>query len=536
MQKTLFSEMDLSAEVQKAIVDMGFEEATPIQSQAIPQIIAGGDLIGQSQTGTGKTVAFSVPIVEKVNAQSHKIQALVLCPTRELCMQVAEQVTKLSKHKKGIFVLPIFGGQSYEHQLHGLRKGVQIVIGTPGRMIDHMKKGYLKLDALQMVVLDEADEMLDMGFQEDIEFILAGTPKNRQSVLFSATMPSGLKNIIRKYLTDPQTIQVTHEELTVPNTEQLYVELKNNMKSEALCRFIDMYHVKLGIVFCNTKIGVDELVSSLQSRGYFADGLHGDMKQMMRDRVMTKFRTGKTEILVATDVAARGIDVNNIEMVFNFDLPKDEEDYVHRIGRTGRAGREGRAISFATVKEANKLRQIQKYAKVKIKRISVPTLDDVEEVKYEAMLTKIKGVIAAGSLGKYLKYVEKLTEDDATAAEVAAALLKMTLPETIAPSGKTSDGRMDFGMMDGKGDHSIGGDVPAKLFLNVGKMQNVRPKDIVGAIAGETGIKGSQIGNILVSGTHTIAEVPADLMDMILEKMRNVRIKGVKITVKRAEF
>ncbi|KAI4463696.1 dead-box atp-dependent rna helicase 47 mitochondrial [Holotrichia oblita] len=329
-----FDEMNLSEEIVKAVADMGFEEATPIQSMAITKIMEGIDIIGQSQTGTGKTAAFGIPCIEQIDEDNRRLQAIILCPTRELAIQICEEFRQLLKYKSNIRAIPIYGGQPIDRQIIALKKGVQIVVGTPGRVMDHIQRKTLRMETVKFVVLDEADEMLDMGFREDIEFILEKMPEERQTVLFSATMPQAIVKLTRLYQKNPEHIAIARKELTVPGIEQFYFELKEKTKLEALSRIIDMQCPKLSIVFCNTKKRVDELVEQLQSRGYFAEAIHGDLKQQQRDNVMKKFRAGTIEILVATDVAARGIDVDDIDIVFNFDLPQDEEYYVHRIGRT----------------------------------------------------------------------------------------------------------------------------------------------------------------------------------------------------------
>ena len=338
--------MNISNEICRAVLDMGFEEATPIQSQAIPVILEGKDIIGQSQTGTGKTAAFGIPLLERINPEDRRLQALILCPTRELAIQVAEEIRRLAKYMHGIKVLPIYGGQDIVRQIRGLKDGTQIVIGTPGRVMDHMRRKTIRCDHVHTVIMDEADEMLNMGFLEDMETILSQLPEERQTVMFSATMPPAIQEIARKFQNDPVNVKVVKKELTVPKVTQYYYEVKPKTKVEVMCRLLDMYAPKLSVAFCNTKKQVDELVQELQGRGYFAEGLHGDLKQEQRDRVMNSFRNGATEILVATDVAARGIDVDDVEAVFNYDIPQDDEYYVHRIGRTGRAGRDGIAFSF----------------------------------------------------------------------------------------------------------------------------------------------------------------------------------------------
>ena len=346
MEKKPFTELGLSPETLKAVARMGFEEASPVQSAAIPVLMTGRDVVGQSQTGSGKTAAFAIPLIEKVRGERRVPQGLILCPTRELAMQVAEEVAKLALFKKGVRELPIYGGASYDRQLRGLRDGAQIIIGTPGRVMDHLERGTLKLDEVTTVVLDEADRMLDMGFREDIEKILSQAPAERQTVLFSATVPPPIRDIIRRFTKDPAQVRIESPVLTVPAIEQVYYEVDRRSKLEVLCRLLDLEEVNLGIIFCATKIMVDELTSHLAARGYRAEALHGDLSQAMRERVMSRFRNHACELLVATDVAARGLDVDDVEVVFNYDLPHDGEDYVHRIGRTGRAGKTGKAITF----------------------------------------------------------------------------------------------------------------------------------------------------------------------------------------------
>lgn len=424
-----FKDLKLSREIQKAIVDMGFEEATPIQTQSIPYMLEGKDVIGQAQTGTGKTAAFGIVALEKIDPKNLAVQAVILCPTRELAIQVSEELKKLSKYKKGIEILPVYGGQPIDRQIRVLKKGVQIIIGTPGRVMDHIERRTLKLDRVKIIVLDEADEMLDMGFRQDIETIISKIPKERQTILFSATMSKAILGMTKKYLTDPHMIKLAHKEMTVPEVEQFYYEVKPQAKPEVLSRLIDINDLDLSLVFCNTKRRVDELVENLKSRGYLADGLHGDLQQKQRDIVMSKFRRKEIQVLVATDVAARGIDVGDIEAVFNYDIPPDDEYYVHRIGRTARAGKAGRAFSFVTGKEVYRIKQIQQFTKSKIFPQKVPSVSDIEEIRTGLILEKIKGIVDAGHLAEYSNMVEKLTGEDYTSLEVASALLKMVIGE-----------------------------------------------------------------------------------------------------------
>ena len=366
MQKEKFDDLAISIELRRAVKDIGYETMTPIQAKAIPLILQGKDMIGQAQTGTGKTLAFGLPLLDAIQPAIRKPQAIVLCPTRELALQVADELKRVLIHKKEIRVLPIYGGQPIERQIHGIRAGVQIIIGTPGRTIDHINRGTLKLDKVKTLVLDEADKMLDMGFIDDVEKILRKIPPERQTLLFSATMPKPILDLTRKYQREPEFVKVVEKQLTVPHVEQYYVGVQEGLKLDVLCRLIDQHRLKSSLVFCNRKRSVDDVVRKLGARGYPAQGLHGDMSQPQRVRAMDRFKKNISEILVATDVAARGIHVEDIEAVFNYDLPMDKEYYVHRIGRTARAGKKGHAFSFVLGKEIGKLRAIETYAATKI--------------------------------------------------------------------------------------------------------------------------------------------------------------------------
>ena len=427
MSKLRFEELNLSKEILDAVKDMGFEEASPIQAEAIPLIMDGKDIIGQAQTGTGKTAAFAIPIIEKIDASSRELQAVILCPTRELVIQVSEEFRKLMKYKENLFVAPIYGGQPIERQLGTLRKGVQVVIGTPGRTMDHMRRGSIKMNAVKIIVLDEADEMLDMGFRDDMEVILKDTPETRQTVMFSATMASDIIGLTKLYQKDSVIVNVTNKKLSAPKIQQIYFEVQDKNKPEVLSRLLDIHNIKLALVFCNTKSQVDSLVEILKTRGYFADALHGDMSQNYRDRVMNGFRNGTVEILVATDVAGRGIDVNDVEAVFNYDLPRDDEDYTHRIGRTARAGKTGTAFTFVTGKQIYNLKRIERANGVLIKRQSVPTIDEIETTRINVYAEKISKIIETGHLSKFINQVEQIMGEDHTSLDIAAALLKITM-------------------------------------------------------------------------------------------------------------
>ena len=553
METIRFEDLELDAKIMRAITDMGFEAASPIQGQAIPLELQGLDIIGQAQTGTGKTAAFGIPLLQKIDPDSKKLQAIALCPTRELAIQVAEEIRRLAKYMHGIKVLPIYGGQDIVRQIRGLKDGTQIVIGTPGRVMDHMRRKTIRCDHVHTVIMDEADEMLNMGFLEDMETILSQLPEERQTVMFSATMPPAIQEIARKFQKDPVNVKVVKKELTVPKVTQYYYEVKPKTKVEVMCRLLDMYAPKLSVAFCNTKKQVDELVQELQGRGYFAEGLHGDLKQEQRDRVMNSFRNGATEILVATDVAARGIDVDDVEAVFNYDIPQDDEYYVHRIGRTGRAGRDGIAFSFVVGREVYKLRDIQRYCKTRIIPQAIPSLDDITEIKAEKIMDQVKETINNVDLTKMIQVIEqKLVEEDYTAMDVAAALLKIAMGEEnediaesghLAPSldeldrygrdnrgrGGRNNGRRDGGRGSRGGRDERNGNGMARLFINIGKNQNVRPGDILGAIAGESGIPGRMVGSIDMYDKYTFVEVPEENAESVLKAMKNAKIKGKNI-------
>jgi ATP-dependent RNA helicase DeaD len=423
MTPTLFSELGLSAEILKAIDQLGFEQAAPIQARAIPLLMAGRDIVGQSQTGSGKTAAFAIPAIERVDPQQRAVQVLILCPTRELAVQVCEEVHKLGRFKRGIHALPIYGGQSYERQFQGLSQGANIVIGTPGRVLDHLRRGTLRLESVRMLILDEADVMLDMGFREDMEFILQAAAGERQTVFFSATMPAAIQQLIQTHAREPESVYIEQQALTVPTVEQTYYEVDRRFKLELLTRLIDIHDLKLGIIFCNTKRMVDDLVDHLNVQGYSADRLHGDMSQAMRDRVMNKFRKSGLEFLVATDVAARGIDVDDVQVVFNYDLPYDGEDYVHRIGRTGRKGRSGLAITFVSGREIFAIRHIERYTNTRIHRARVPTPAEVEDARANVMLDKLRVTLQEGTFRRQDHLIERLLEEGFNSADIASALL-----------------------------------------------------------------------------------------------------------------
>ncbi len=547
MDKLRFEEINVSDDIRKGISAIGFEEMSPIQAQAIPVILAGKDIIGQAQTGTGKTAAFGIPILEMIDIKNKNIQALILCPTRELSIQVAEEIGKLGKFKKGLSVLPVYGGQPIDRQLRVLKKGVHIVVGTPGRVIDHIKRRTLKTENIKMMVLDEADEMFDMGFRDDIELVMNGLHEDRQTIFFSATMAKEIVRFASRYQKDPVMVKVVHKEMTVPKVEQGYFEVKENMKTEILSRLIDMYNPKLSLVFCNTKRKVDELVTSLQSRGYTADCLHGDLKQSQRDAAMGKFRRGVTDVLVATDVAARGLDVDDIDLVFNYDMPQDEEYYVHRIGRTARAGRDGRALSFVAGKDIHKLRDIQRFTNTKIPRHELPTLSDIEEIYTSSMLDKIKETIDAGDLKTYEKIVDSLLQEEYTSLDIAAALLKFHMVDNRL-DGHEKLANVDYGSKNkptnfSDRDRSSGGGSSsrgrsdsgmARLYVNIGSAKGASQRHILSAVIEEAGIPKKMVGKIDIYDKFTFVEVPEDMANQVVDGLTDKRIKGSRVKVERA--
>lgn len=438
---TQFENFDLSPEMLCAISDMGFKEPSSIQTEAILPVLQKRDIIGQARTGTGKTAAYAIPAIENIDENDSSTQLLILCPTRELVIQVENEIRKLTKYKKEISFTAVYGGQQIEKQLNSIRNkgGAQIVIGTPGRLMDHLRRGSIDLSALKTVVLDEADEMLDMGFREDIAQILNDTPKQRQTVMFSATMENEILQLTKKFQNDPVIINVISEPENMPEIEQVYFEVMSKNKIELLSRLLDFNNVKLGLIFCNTKSMVDDVVEQLKARGYFADGLHGDLNQNQREKVMHKFRKGSTELLVATDVAGRGIDVKGVEAVFNYDLPRDDEDYVHRIGRTGRAGRKGKAFTFISSKQVQHIKRIERANGQRILKADIPTVEMLEEAKVNKVIDSVKNCINSGVVATYKHFVNALAMENYSSLDVASALLKILMDKESGSFNGTVD-------------------------------------------------------------------------------------------------
>lgn len=520
---TYFSDFQISEPIKRAIKDMGFEEPSPIQEKAIPVILEGGDVIGQAQTGTGKTAAFGIPVINKVTSDRY-VQALILTPTRELAIQVSGELQKLSAHKN-IRTLPIYGGQSIGHQIKALKQGVQVVIGTPGRILDHLRRKTLKLDRVHTVVLDEADEMLDMGFVDDMESILREVNKDRQTLLFSATMPPAIKKLSGKYMTSPKTVTINKGEVTAPLINQLYYKVLERNKVDSLCRIIDSEEIELGILFCRTKKGVAELTEALQARGYLADGLHGDLSQSQRDAVMKKFRDSSIEFLIATDVAARGIDVENVSHVINYDIPQDPESYVHRIGRTGRAGKKGLALTLVTPREMKHLRSIEQEIKMSIPSQDVPTIEEVME-KQQSSWKKLIGDTITTS-GKEMELFSPLVEEvlsEHSAHDVVAALLKMHF--STDTSGDEAGYQFgETGAAKGK----------VRFFINVGRNVNLTPKILIDEVSELVGIPGKLIGKIDIFENFTFIEVAEEVAPFVYEALRYSRVNGARVNLEPAK-
>ena len=526
----LFTELDLPEEILRAVSEMGFTEATEIQSKAIPVMLEGRDLVGKSNTGTGKTAAFGLPAIAAIEKGVKNVQALVLCPTRELAMQACDEIKKFAAYMPWVRPCAVYGGAAMDRQISELKRGANIVIGTPGRVMDHIGRKTLRLENLRTLILDEADEMLNMGFREDIETILQYVPEERQTVLFSATMPPPIMTITKQYQTDPVVIKVESKARTVESIEQKYFEVPMGRKTDALRMLLIAYEPRLSMVFCNTKKMVDELTDTLVSKGFKASGLHGDMKQESRTQVLNAFKSGAINVLIATDVAARGIDVDDVDAVFNYDLPQDNEYYIHRIGRTGRAGKSGAAYTIISGrKQFYELRDISKFIKADIQRAELPTKDEIVKRKAEHVSEKIISCCESGKYDKYRTEVSRLmSENGLTAEDIAAALLGMkiskdtkNIPEiAVTAPRETSSSR-------GKGKGKT-----VKLEISAGRANRLAPNFILGALVDATGMPGKSFGKIDIFDRFTTVEVPEADKEHILDSMTGTKINGQKITIK----
>lgn len=431
MSTHTFPELGIAPELLEAVKSLGFEQPSPIQAEAIPVALTGRDVVGQSQTGSGKTMAFGIPVVQGVDGSLRQVQALILCPTRELAMQVCAEIHKLASFKEGVRATPVYGGASYDRQIRALQSGSQIVVGTPGRILDFMERGLIKLDGLKALVFDEADEMLDMGFSDDIDRLMAAVPEERQTIFFSATFEPRIRRLVENYTRNAATITIQQKALTTPTIEQRYYEVQGRSKLEVLCRVIDIEAPRLTIVFANTKRAVDDATDALVARGYAADRLHGDINQTMRERVMRNFRNGNVEVLVATDVAARGLDVNDIDLIVNLELPYDAEDYVHRIGRTGRAGRSGKAVSLVAGREIYLMQRIQRFINIRVERARVPSQEELEATRVDKTFEKVKGVLEGASYTNHEHSIQRLLDIGFSPTEIASALMDLLMKDQV---------------------------------------------------------------------------------------------------------
>jgi ATP-dependent RNA helicase DeaD len=541
---TTFSDLALRDELLQSLTDLGYEEPTPIQAEAIPLLLVGTDLLGQAATGTGKTAAFALPILQRITLGGPRPRALVLVPTRELAVQVSEAIHKYGRHL-GARVLPIYGGAPIVRQMKSLDRGVDVVVATPGRAIDHLTRKTLNLSDLEIVVLDEADEMLDMGFAEDIETILGQTSATRQTVLFSATMPPRLKHMVNQHLTNPTTISIGLKQTEpgeAPKVRQTAYVVDRAHKSAALGRILDVEQPGQAIVFCRTRADVDQLTETLNGRGYRAEALHGGLSQDQRTRVLGRLRSEAADLLVATDVAARGLDIETLTHVVNFDVPSAPEAYVHRIGRVGRAGREGTAITLAQPREHRMLKTIERLTKQPIEIETVPTVADLRARRLELTRAALHESLLEDNLEQFRVVFDTLS-DEFDPLNVALAAIKLAHEAT---STGDDDSESDIPQMTlhrnnpkdrgAPGKRRTGGGDTARVFIGLGRSAQIRPQDLVGAITGETQLQGREIGTIEITDRFSLVEVPLDRVNEVIKGLRNTKLKGRKATVRREKF
>lgn len=546
---TKFADLGFSLQVLDSIREMGFEYATPIQARAIPCMLQGNDLIGQAQTGTGKTAAFGLPLLEMIDPSNKNVQALILCPTRELCVQITDELTKMARHSRGIEILSVYGGDSIMRQIKALKAGVNIVVGTPGRVMDHQERKTLKLENLRFAVLDEADEMLNMGFREDIENILACTPKNKQTVMFSATMSKPILDISSKFLRSPEMIKVMGKNVTASTIEQVYFETRGQKKAQIISKLIHLNDFQLALVFCNTKARVDQITEELRKMGHKAEALHGDLSQNLRNQVLGRFKQSEINILVATDVAARGLDVNNVDAVFNYDIPHDTEYYVHRIGRTGRAGKPGKAYSFAeSRKDDQKIRELEKFIKTNIERARIPSQNELLQSKIERIENHLHTIATENNLADYEQIVQSMYQRGFDPHLLATCLLKNMLDiqnislkkveEEMEPirerersSERSTGTKPSFGGRERRDPRETArsGEAKVRMHIALGKKDQVKPGDIVGAITGECKISGKEIGVIDMFDHFSFFEISEVHVRKVLKEMKKNTIKGKKV-------
>ena len=543
-----FSDLNLSSELLHAIDDLGFESPSEVQEASIPIILEGRDVLAQAQTGTGKTASFGIPIIEGMEENAKDLQALVLVPTRELARQVSEELKKLAKYKKFINIVPIYGGADMGKQLRDLKRGASIVVGTPGRVMDHMKRKTIRLDGLKFLTFDEADEMFDMGFRDDMKTIIEKTNPDRQTLFFSATFDNDIREFSRLYQMNPAKVIIEKKELTAEKIEQFYLELNRNMKTEILNRLILIHKPKKSIIFCNTKRMVEALEVEIAQRGYKVDSLHGDMRQSSRDNVMKKFRNGTIDVLIATDVAARGLDVSDIDLVFNYDLPQQAEYYVHRIGRTARAGKKGASFTFVTSRDYPKFREIEKYANIKMEKMKLPTKIDVERESLDNLFDKVnKNILKAEDQVTYTEVLNKLLAEGHSLYDISASLLKLVNESTNKTKIKDLD-RVDYGKKfemskkskssdrsrDKKGKEMKRIKGP-KIFINKGKRDGLDSREVIRLLGRHTDINPSDIGRINIMPNFSFVEVPKNMIKDAIRDLDGKKVKGKSIKAEYSE-
>ncbi|MEO0017957.1 MAG: hypothetical protein RLZZ522_1240, partial [Verrucomicrobiota bacterium] len=546
-----FAELGLPDFLLAAIETLGYERPSPIQAMSIPTALKGVDIVGLSETGSGKTAAFTLPALTLLDVSLRRPQVLILCPTRELAVQVCEEVHRLGAKMPGLHATPVYGGAPMDRQLRALRDGVQLVVGTPGRLLDHLRRGSLDASTIKLAILDEADRMLDMGFRDEMDELLAALPPERQTLFFSATMNPGVARLIQRFGKTPEIIEVQQKSRTVSTVEQSYFEVRQRSKVEVLSRILDMTPPRLALIFCNTKRAVDECTEDLVNRGYAADRLHGDMTQQMRERVLKRFREGSVELLVATDVAARGLDIDEIDIVFNYDLPADPEDYVHRIGRTGRAGRSGRAVSFVYGREIYRMQSIERYTRSVIRRERIPSQEQVEGRRADLIFDSLKERLESGKFDAYQDNIDRLLEQGHTPTDIAGALVTL-LRESSGREGSSIEEDREPERRDPrearKGPpgppretgprnrferagppHEAGGGGSGemvRLFLSLGKTHGVMAKEIVGMLYREVGLPDGCLGRITLFPKHSLVDVPEEFVRQVMDRTRSARLKG----------
>ncbi|MEO0414695.1 MAG: DEAD/DEAH box helicase [Verrucomicrobiota bacterium] len=537
MESSAFSELGLPSNLQAGIEDLGFESPSPIQEAAIPPALLGHDLVGLSETGSGKTAAFGLPALAKINVKNRSTQVLIVCPTRELAIQVCEEIHRLASRVSGLKAIPVYGGAAIDRQIQLFNRGVHLVVGTPGRLLDHIRRGSFDPSEIKMTILDEADRMLDMGFQDEMDELLAALPEERQTLFFSATMNGRVEGLINKFGNEPLTIEIERKQMTVEAIEQACYEVRNRSKIEVISRLVDIEQPKLAMVFCNTKRAVDDCTEALLARGYPTDRLHGDISQHQRERTLKRFRDGSIEVLVATDVAARGIDVDDVDLVFNYDLPQDPEDYVHRVGRTGRAGRSGKAVSFYYGRDRFRLKTIERFTSQRIPRARIPSPEEVEGHLSDQMFDLVHQRLESGEFENFEEQLESFANAGYSNTDVANCVLSM-LRSGIARESESIIEDRDSGNNSRGGNrherNDEGGERPPRndsdmvtLFLNMGKAQGLQPKDVVGFLHNVGQLPKGSVGKVFIGHKHTRVDVTQEFAQLAIDAAKESKLRGM---------